>query len=168
MPKTLQEWKTQASVKLEALAELLTAHLGQDGLTPRAVAPQGTDPATDILIPDPGFVQWKPLQVSEQPDKIVVYLAFPSSNVLVKLVSHCLHCPSIQCRDSFVKILGLYGIPVLELSGKTEMAQRSSILAAFKNGGRKDPRVLLLSGVGMTGLNIAFANILIMVVSSLF
>lgn len=61
------------------------------------------------------------------------------------------------------QILKLYGIDHVELHGKVSMPSRERILKDFKASG---PRVLFLSGVGMNGLNIAFANILIIVVKS--
>jgi superfamily II DNA/RNA helicase len=53
----------------------------------------------------------------------------------------------------------------VSIHGKINHPQRVKILEDFKKGGRDDARVLLISNVGSTGLNIAFANILIIVVS---
>ena len=53
----------------------------------------------------------------------------------------------------------------MSIHGKINHPQRVKILEDFKKGGRDDARVLLISNVGSTGLNIAFANILIIVVS---
>jgi superfamily II DNA or RNA helicase len=45
---------------------------------------------------------------------------------------------------------------------------RAEVIKKFRNGGLNDPRVLVLSNVGMTGLNLPCANILIMMASKLF
>jgi superfamily II DNA or RNA helicase len=42
------------------------------------------------------------------------------------------------------------------------------IIAKFKASGRDGPRVLIISNVGLTGLNLPCANILIIVVSICF
>lgn len=55
-------------------------------------------------------------------------------------------------------------IRVLSIEGKDSQRKRVATLEAFKNSGRDGPRVLLISSVGSLGLNIAFANILIIVV----
>ncbi len=56
----------------------------------------------------------------------------------------------------------------MEINGKKSMTARNTDLIAFKKAGREGPRVLILSNVGLTGLNIAEANILIILVSSAF
>ena len=45
------------------------------------------------------------------------------------------------------------------------LAKRTAVLQAFRQGGPGDARVLIISSAGATGLNIAFANILIQLVS---
>ena len=57
-------------------------------------------------------------------------------------------------------------IKSVAIHGKITPPQRVKILEDFKKGGRDDARVLLISNVGSVGLNIAFANILIIVVSA--
>lgn len=45
------------------------------------------------------------------------------------------------------------------------MNKRNAVLGAFKSSTRKrGPRVLILSGVGMVGLNLACANIMVVMV----
>ncbi len=63
-------------------------------------------------------------------------------------------------------MLGFYGIECYEINGAKSMTARNTDLLAFKRAGREGPRVLLLSNVGITGLNIAEANILIILVST--
>lgn len=62
-------------------------------------------------------------------------------------------------------MLNHHNIKSVSIHGKINHPQRVKILEDFKKGGRDDARVLLISNVGSTGLNIAFANILIIVVS---
>lgn len=44
------------------------------------------------------------------------------------------------------------------------LAKRTAVLEQFRLSGRNGPRVLIISRVGMTGLNIPFANILVQLV----
>lgn len=82
------------------------------------------------------------------PDKIVVYCAFPSSN------------------DIVIQALNLHNISCLPFSGKMSPLERQDIINTFKRGGPGDPRVLLLSPCGLVGLNLPCANFLVIVVSS--
>jgi hypothetical protein len=50
------------------------------------------------------------------------------------------------------------------IEGKDTQRKRVETLQEFKRSGRDGPRVLLISSVGALGLNIAFANILVIVV----
>ena len=54
------------------------------------------------------------------------------------------------------------GIKFAEIHGSKSVTARMHALNTFKTD--PDVRVLLLSGVGTSGLNIAFANILVIVV----
>jgi SNF2 family DNA or RNA helicase len=63
------------------------------------------------------------------------------------------------------QILDLHGIHALELNGQTPMKKRKDILDKFRSSTRPDGvRVLILSGVGMVGLNLACANIMVVMV----
>lgn len=53
---------------------------------------------------------------------------------------------------------------MLSIHGGKKQGERVAILEEFKRSGRDGTRVLLISNVGSVGLNIAFANILIIVV----
>lgn len=52
----------------------------------------------------------------------------------------------------------------IEVTGNVPASQRTKRIKQFKDGGPDDPRVLVLSGVGLVGLNLACANILILMV----
>lgn len=73
-----------------------------------------------------------------------------------------------MCIDRTVKILDLHGILAVELNGKTPMHRRKAVLENFRVSTRESgPRVLILSGVGAVGLNLACANIMIVMVRGL-
>ncbi len=57
------------------------------------------------------------------------------------------------------------GIDCMEITGAAPMAQRTKTLSAFRASGRDGPRVLIISQVGSVGLNIEFANVLVLLVS---
>jgi superfamily II DNA/RNA helicase len=61
-------------------------------------------------------------------------------------------------------VLKANGIKTLSIHGGLSQAVRSKRLEEFKSSGREGVRVLLISNVGAVGLNIAFANILIILV----
>ena len=63
-----------------------------------------------------------------------------------------------------VQVLSLHGIKNLQLQGKTRQNVCTDIISKFREGGVNDARVLVLSNVGLQGLNLPFANILVMVV----
>ena len=52
----------------------------------------------------------------------------------------------------------------MQLNGKMPPSERDESVKKFRAAGRDDARVLILSNVGMTGLNLPCANILIMLV----
>ncbi|KAI0350441.1 hypothetical protein OH77DRAFT_1572606 [Trametes cingulata] len=74
-------------------------------------------------------------------DKIIVFLAFPHGNWIVK------------------KALDEAELAYLELNSKFSPQRRVEILKEFQ--WNPDVQLLLISNIGMTGLNLAFANILI-------
>lgn len=60
-------------------------------------------------------------------------------------------------------MLNIHGIDVMEYNGGMTQQQRGKVLEAFRDKGGR--RVLLLSNVGATGLNLDVANILVIIVS---
>lgn len=62
----------------------------------------------------------------------------------------------------------VYGVKVVEFNGSMSDKARADALAEFKSEADGTRRVLLLSSVGSTGLNLDFANVLIIVVSHSF
>lgn len=147
IPTTMAEWEAYPSTKLNAMVKLLLWHLEEDNRAPLRVSedPQ-THELTNELEPVPEWVpQIRPAHSS--PDRIIVFVAFPSNNYLVTAV------------------LDLFGIQYIEVNGNKGTPARAVALETFKRSVRNGPRVLLLSGVGATGLNITEANITIALVS---
>lgn len=66
--------------------------------------------------------------------------------------------------NASLQVFKHHNIKYVAIHGSSRQQERIANLEAFKNSGRDGPRVLLLSSVGAIGLNIAFANILIIVV----
>jgi hypothetical protein len=64
-------------------------------------------------------------------------------------------------------MLHVNGIECLSLHGRLNQKQRTEVLAEFRVGGPTTPRVLLMSSVGSVGLNMSFANVMIVVVSGI-
>jgi Helicase conserved C-terminal domain len=62
-------------------------------------------------------------------------------------------------------VLKLNGIKTLQLEGSTPVSRRPEIINQFKNSTADGPRVLIMSTVGLVGLNLPCANIMIKVVS---
>lgn len=87
-------------------------------------------------------------KVTGSPDKIVIFAAWPSSN------------------EQILDVLSVYGIRnVVTVNGKMSPKARKAAVDQFKMP--DGPRIMILSGVGTTGLNLQIAHILIIVVSLL-
>ncbi|RDB30571.1 DNA repair and recombination protein RAD54 [Hypsizygus marmoreus] len=155
-PQTQAEWKTDPSRKIDALVEILRHHLKEDGAPPLKVdennniipeepvppvPEEPVPPAPDQPVPPAPEAPVPP--ASNPPrDKIVVYSYWPSSNSVL------------------LQVLKLYGITdIVECNGNMSPAARNKALEQFNDP--NGPRVLLLSSVGMTGLNLQIANIMI-------
>ncbi len=79
MPSSLEEWEANKSTKLDALVKMLLHHLEEDNRAPLVLDEHNN------LVPDPTFVP-TPRGPNSPPDRIVVYVAFPSNNPLIKAV----------------------------------------------------------------------------------
>ncbi|KAJ7574791.1 P-loop containing nucleoside triphosphate hydrolase protein, partial [Mycena floridula] len=154
-PQNLAEWKLHPSKKIEILSQIIQHHLDRDNRYPLQevndeikeyeydIHADIDSPAHPIIveelvtntIPRPKSVKVydESVPTSEtSPDKIVVYCAFPSS---------------------YAKI-----IQALECLGMA-LKKRNEIIARFNDP--TGPRVLILSNVGATGLNLQVARIII-------
>ncbi|KAH9008003.1 P-loop containing nucleoside triphosphate hydrolase protein, partial [Lactarius hengduanensis] len=145
--KNYEAYLKDPSCKLDMLVEIVQHHLELDG------AP-GKNPSRQIPDSQPPSPS-SPAPLNEQqnlqphgpgmPDKIIIYSFFATSFPLIELV------------------LKNNGIKSLSINGKNRQSERVSTLKDFKESAHDGPRVLILSNVGTIGLNIAFANILIIV-----
>ncbi|PCH38799.1 hypothetical protein WOLCODRAFT_84760, partial [Wolfiporia cocos MD-104 SS10] len=125
------------SSKIDGLIKILKHHLAMDNMSPMKYDSNEKD-----LVPDNEKTVLDRAPESE-PDKIVIYVAFPSN------------------LPTLTEFLEAEGIKFFTYTGSNSMKVRSDTLKAFHKAGRDDPRVLIMSGAGAVGLNIAFANILI-------
>ena len=90
LPESIAQWDAMKSKKLDTLAKLVKHHLAQDGAQPMEIV-------DNELVSDPKFSL--PPTPDGQPDKIIVYCAFPSNNELIKTV-----CISITLVVILLKI----------------------------------------------------------------
>ncbi|KAG1744242.1 hypothetical protein EDB19DRAFT_1632838 [Suillus lakei] len=140
--KSLEEWNTSPtkSMKLDTLVKLLMYHLESNSRWPLVIGESDYN-----LVPNLAFEAGN--ANPDEPDRIVVLSAFVTSN------------------QAIVDILDLHGIHVLELNGQTPMKKHKGILDDFRTSvvGTKGACILILLGVGMVGLNLACANIMVVV-----
>ena len=154
-PKDMAEWNEDRGSKLDALARVLKHHLASDNASPLKINPNGS-----IVIDDAVAMEERIGIASKKPDKIVVYSFFTHLHPMIKRVSTS---AVYQNRRLTVLLqrLALDGIKTVDINGGMSNAERAKVLDAFRRGGREDARVLILSIVGLQGLNIADANILV-------
>ncbi|KAM5530103.1 hypothetical protein V8D89_016232 [Ganoderma adspersum] len=145
VPRSLAEWEERPSTKLKNMVEIIKWHLAEDGRAPlRLKVVHNGDPGADLneLEIDPDYVTLvRPPGAA--PDKIVIFVAFPSNNGLI------------------TGVLDLINAKYVEVNGNKAAQARQTDIDAFKQADRDGPRVCLLSGVGMAGLNLAEASIVI-------
>ncbi|KAH9841961.1 P-loop containing nucleoside triphosphate hydrolase protein, partial [Rhodofomes roseus] len=150
IPQTKEEFDVQPSTKLRLAITIILYHLKKDQPVPLRrkygicfnTDEMGKYPKCNKLWPDEGY-QYRSRGDPDHPDKIVMYSAFPANNAVL------------------LRVLAFYDIKYLVLNGDVPANKRPLIIDQFKNGGRDDPRVLVMSSVGITGLNLPEASILI-------
>ncbi|KAH9046210.1 P-loop containing nucleoside triphosphate hydrolase protein [Lactarius hengduanensis] len=159
---TYEMYEAAPSAKLDSLVEILKHHLEADGApvkvpTRQADLPLSAFKSSSSEEKDEEQQQQHQQQQQQQapktPDKIIVYSFFSSAFWLIEMVRH--------------QIL-IYGGELitnrtLSIHGKVKQQDRMKRLKEFMESGRNGARVLLMSNVGTVGLNIACANILIIV-----
>lgn len=74
--------------------------------------------------------------------------------------------PSASFLMFHQQLLTVLGIPFLVYTGEMTPAARHKVLKEFQAAGRDGPRVLIISKIGSTGLNLSCANIVIAIVSA--
>jgi hypothetical protein len=115
------------------------------------------EPTGDFVIP-----KYEPPPGAKRTDKIVVYQEFISHSAHLKKV--CLLSsfrPGI--RPNFVQLFELNGIDCMLLNGTMSLKARQANVEKFFQDDT-GPRVLIMSKVGMTGLNLSRANHMIFMV----
>ncbi|KAF8057085.1 P-loop containing nucleoside triphosphate hydrolase protein, partial [Lyophyllum atratum] len=129
---SLAQWDAQKSTKIDTCARMVR-HILTDDNTPDMIFEDGVE-YPDIPPPNPG-------EKVSQETKILIYQEFPSLGPLLR------------------NILTLYGIQHKYIDGDTTFKQRDEIVHQFKT----DPsfRVLIVSSVGGTGLNLTVASVII-------
>ncbi|KAI9057594.1 hypothetical protein FKP32DRAFT_1552356, partial [Trametes sanguinea] len=123
------------STKIDAMLGILNHHRGKSCAAPAVIVNGHVVDSDDSQ----RWVDW-PVVPGAPVDKLIVYLAFPSQNWIIR------------------KALGENGFEFEEIQGRATPPQRAATLKAFQQGTKQ---VLLMSNVGTVGLNIAFANIVI-------
>ncbi|KAF9470636.1 hypothetical protein BDN70DRAFT_901952, partial [Pholiota conissans] len=131
--KSLDEWAKMKSTKLDTAARLCQYFLTRDDLP----LPQFKDGTVQF----PKIHRLREGEATSQDTKIVVFSEFPSM------------------LSVLLNVFTLYGIKILAVNGSMAYDKRASIIKQF----REDPsyRVLALSSVGTTGINLAFCRIII-------
>ena len=154
--KTLAQWEKMKSTKLDTAARLCQYFLQRDNLP----LPEFTD----------GDVRLPPLPVplesetATQNTKIVVFSEFPSMCSVLQNVGRVFvfvfNAPLI-CFQVF----NLYGIKTLAVNGAMSYEKRAAVIKSFRE--TSSHRVLILSSVGGTGINLAFCRVIIFLVRRL-
>ena len=172
-----EDWSTEKrysdnpSTKIDAIMVIILYHLDAPARPPLHVVGKEGEPNT--LMPNAQYLAGGDDEantdgvtdtVPNTPDLIVLYLAFPKNNWIVKKAS-AQRTQLVYAGANSKQALEEENIEYAELTGSKTPQSRTAALARF----RDDPKcnVLILSGVGMVGLNIAFANILIIAVRKL-
>ncbi|KIK74664.1 hypothetical protein PAXRUDRAFT_37029 [Paxillus rubicundulus Ve08.2h10] len=138
-PDTRKISSEEKTVKLDSLAQVVLRHLSKDGEQPLTMKDDG-----HTLLTNPCYI--KDMEGYPECDRIVVYSAFPSSN------------------QAILDIFDLYGISATQFNGSMSPKKRVDALKLFRMSTRtNEPRVLILSNVGLVGLNLACANVMVIV-----
>ncbi|KJA20680.1 hypothetical protein HYPSUDRAFT_203649 [Hypholoma sublateritium FD-334 SS-4] len=129
---SLEEWEPVKSTKLDTAARLCQYFLQRDGL---AVPTFGDGRVDFPALPSVDE------EAATNDDKVVVFTEFPSMIGL------------------FINIFKLYGMKVLSINGSMSFDRRTEVLKKFRT--QSEYRVLALSSVGTTGINLAFCSLII-------
>ena len=136
------------SSKLDTFMKIIRHHLAERGRGPLRNAPTLDDPnhlryAEEIMRPEGTEAAPDP----EMPhDKIVAFVMFPDN------------LTPLRC------MLEEAGVKWEEYIGTVPAQKRAALLEKFRTS--KDCHVLLVSKIGSTGLNIPFARVLVVIVST--
>uniref|UniRef100_A0A0W0GC69 Uncharacterized protein n=1 Tax=Moniliophthora roreri TaxID=221103 RepID=A0A0W0GC69_MONRR len=148
--QTLEEWYKVKSTKMDTTARVCQHYLTRDDM-PDVEFVDG-----EAVFPSAPLTELE--DVISQSRRILIYSEFSGMHSVLKNVRAPLFCyPRLIKR--FLKVLSLYGVQSLSLDGKLALAKRDAIVAQFHQP--NNPRVLIFSSVGTTGLNLCIADVVI-------
>ncbi|KAI6044344.1 P-loop containing nucleoside triphosphate hydrolase protein, partial [Pisolithus marmoratus] len=137
---SLEAWRsTKKTIKLDTLAQVVYYHLQSNGHAPLAMDDDGKSlsPALNAVNDTSDY---------GEDDQIVIYLAFLSSN------------------QAIIDILALYGDTVIKLNGTMSLKKWQAATNNFQTSTHMTGHhVLIISNVGMVGLNLTCVNIMVIV-----
>ncbi|KAK0197634.1 P-loop containing nucleoside triphosphate hydrolase protein [Armillaria mellea] len=134
--QSMQEWETFRGAKLQAAIDICKHMLSGDDRPPPTI-----DENNNLHLPElPPLLDG---QVRTFKRKILIFHEFPMMEDMVK------------------SVFKLYGIRVEAINGKMKLDQRQKIIHEFIYG--DNIRVLLLSQIGVSGLNLMCATVVIIV-----
>ncbi|KAK7682072.1 hypothetical protein QCA50_014658 [Cerrena zonata] len=131
---TLEDWQSNSSTKLDVMAKVVQWHLTMDKRSPMKTVDGVLVDGDATLLDNPDGLPR---------DKIVV---FSMMVVNTRIIS---------------QVLNVHGIKHVSIHGSLSLAKRTALIEQFKASDENGPRVLIISSVGTTGLNLAWANILL-------
>ncbi|KAJ3472678.1 hypothetical protein NLI96_g13290 [Meripilus lineatus] len=143
VPKTVEAWREKPSRKLDTLVLICLHHLNQDNAVPLTIHPDNQTLVEDSSYVPPELPEYDLRGAKLGPDKIIIYSAFPSN---------------LQFIGGVIKTLG---IDYYWIDGRNSTTSRTQVLRQFRHSDRDGIRVLIVSNIGITGLNLDCANIII-------
>lgn len=152
--KTLADWAKMKSTKLDTAARMCQYLLQRDNLP----LPEFT--GGDVRFPpSPELLEG---ETATQNTKIVVFSEFPSMCSVLQNVSLEVYVCVTNAPLMCFQVFSLYGIKTLVVNGGMSYEKRASVIKNFRENSTH--RVLVLSSVGGTGINLAFCRVIIFLV----
>jgi SNF2 family DNA or RNA helicase len=152
LPKTMEEWETMKSTKLDLVAKLAKYLLSDDNC-PKNFLDENGEFTIPVYVAPAG---------AKKTDKILIFQEYMSLTPLLKRVSKLRHRRHVLQIHNATKVLELHGVKCLVLNGGVARNKRMDILKKFTQD--DEPRALIISKVGTTGLNCSRANHVLVVV----
>lgn len=144
---------------------ILQWHLEEDGRAALRVVENELVPALPITSAEDQAQVIEARGSPVSPDKIVIYCAFVSSwPQLCKVRLLPIYTVKPSPSDPSFKVLDLHDIKYLTINGRMSATRRSQTVDQFRASDHAGYRVLILSNVGQTGLNLPCAHILCILV----
>jgi SNF2 family DNA or RNA helicase len=100
---------------------------------------------------------------AQKPRKILIFIMYETHRQIMKKVRiHIITCSFVRLIPKLHKALSLCGRKFVEYDGNISVGARSKAIAEFERS--DDTRIMLLSNVGTTGLNLTMASVVIFLV----